>query len=1298
MNYFNPLNAIQVKIKTAVMAGAPGFSTPAHRKLFALDLPRLFFLYISIFLLFFLVISGLSIAQIYEPDGLRMPGEWNAWANTTGMGGDFDLQKNSTGTPKWQTTFKYTGITGPQNFKFASTSFGNPWGNQWAGNASFPLNTLSALTYGTPSEPNNNINVSQNKWYTINFEDLGYANTRAIFMETSAEPVNIVSVQQHPLLVTSPDNVEISIQLSANPSPEEKFYLRYTTDNWATSSTSAILVAEMEGTASIPSQPNDTTVTYYVFSTILNNPQQDYDLVTIHINNNNDLFYSYVVGQTVSCGQVIDVVTTDPAFPLDNGSVTIYFNAALGNGGLFDYTGDVYAHTGVITNLSTQTSDWKYVKTAWGENTAETKLDSIGENLYSLQINNIRQYYGVPVNEQILKIALVFRGGAETPEGYYPEHKNADGSDILVAVYELALNVKIVSPSRREPLANPNQVMPVCVEALQNQTISIYLNDSILTTETASSLTYPLEMQGMASGTYWVKAVATGSAGQARDSVSIYLRGHLVIQEMPAGMKNGINYIDNNTVTLVLNDPAGLKNFAFAIGEYSNWMPSDATYMKRTPDSKHYWVTLTGLQARKEYAFQYYIDGKLKLADAWADKVLDPWNDRWIPAANYPDLKQYPFDKTTGPVSVFETGQATFAWEVDNFIPPAINGTQQDLMIYELLLRDFSAAKNLAGALAKLDYLQNLGVNTIELMPVTEFDGNESWGYAPNFFFAPDKYYGRKADYKHFIDECHKRGIAVVFDIVTNHAYGQCPLVQMYFDPSAGASGQPTSSNPWLNPQSPHPFSIGYDFNHESPDTREFFKQVLGYWLTEYKIDGFRFDLAKGLTQKYSGQDLGAWSAYDQSRINIITDYYNYIKSVKNNAYMILEHFADNTEETVLANTGMLLWSAMHNNYKQVGMGWQDNSDISRAYHGYRGWNYPNLVDYMENHDEERLMAEDLAYGNVAGVYNLKDTLPALNHMQMASVLFLGIPGPKMVWQFGELGYDYSILFNGGRTASKPPRWDYWNQPERQELYRVYAAMAGLRKSDAFRFGSFTSDLGGLGKRMWISHSSMNVVIAANMGVNSLDMAPGFSGTGQWYDYFTGQVVTITDPATQSFTFGPGEYKVFTNMQLPIPFHHLSFTINDSLTGVPLPNASIEVDGAGNQLSDALGKAVFTSSPLTVLIKVIKPEYKPYTCSLAVNSNLEKIIRLKPLSGAGIENPDAQGSLYLFPNPAKGRITIGADQKYTITCTSMDGRLLLEHRMLNITETIDISALSKGVYLLCFESKEGIFYKKIVVQ
>lgn len=1244
---------------------------------------------------FLFLVSPLN-AQIYEPDGLRMPGTWNNWVNTTGMGGDFDLVKQTSGTPRWNTTFNYTGASGTNTFKFVSTSFDDPWGNQWAGNTSVTLNALNDFTYGTPSDPDNSITLTQNKWYSVSFEDLGYQNSRAVFMETSTSPVRISQVTQLPAIVTVSDAVEVTAQLASAPSPEEHFFVRYSTDNWATSQLVSMLIAGNTATAQIPAQASQTEVSYYVLSSVADFPITDTDLLTLRLNNNSGSNYSYTVDQQIECGGHNSLVSTEPAFPLDGQPVTLFFNAGYGNGGLFDYTGDVYAHTGVITNLSVNSSDWKYVKTQWGENTPETLLTRISDNLYSLTIPDIRTYYGVPASEQILKIALVFRAGIEEPEGYYREHKNADGSDIFVDVYPLALNVKILNPARNEPLVSPNTLMAVCAEAMQNERIQLYLDQTLLADETGSSLSYPLFLQGMQPGSYWLKAVALSGNNQARDSVQIYLRGPVDVEPLPAGLKNGINYINNNTVTLVLSDPAALKNFAFAIGEFSNWLPNDANYMKRTPDGRYYWVTLTGLESGREYAYQYYIDGNLKIADAFCEKVLDPWNDRWIPSESYPDLKSYPFDKTTGVVSVFQTAQNAYQWQVSQFTPQAINDHQSDLHVYELLLRDFTDTHNLAGAMQKLDYLQQLGVNAIELMPVAEFDGNESWGYAPNFFMAPDKYYGTRDMYKQFIDACHSRNIAVILDIVTNHAYGLCPMVQMYFDATAGSSGQPSADNPWFNQQAPHPYSIGYDFNHELQATREFIKTVLGFWLTEYKVDGFRFDLSKGLTQHYSGEDVVAWSMYDQSRINIITDYYNHIKSVNPNALVILEHLANNDEEVVLANTGMLLWSAMQEHYKQVGMGWNDNSDLGWAYHANRDFTYPNLMDYMENHDEERLMAYDMMWGNTSGSYNLKDTSDALHHMQMAAVLFMGIPGPKMNWQFGELGYDYSILYNGGRTASKPPRWDYFDQPERQTLYRVYAAMSTLRKSDAFRFGTFTSDLGGNGKRMWISHNSLDVVIAANMGVTSIDMAPGFQHSGIWYDYFNGEQVNIADAAGQTFSFGPGSYRVFTSFAQPRPFYNLTVQVTDSVSGALLASAVASLEGSGSQTTTLSGVLSFTSEPGSYILTVARNGYNVWTRTVAADADKTIEVKLKPAGNIGISDLSLNFAS-VWPNPAGEVVNISAPLPAHYSLMNPQGGVVLEGTMLHATEKLNLTGLPAAIYLLHVQTPKGVSTLKIVM-
>src|SRR5690606_14971977 len=214
-------------------------------------------------------------------------------------------------------------------------------------------------------------------------------------------------------------------------------------------------------------------------------------------------------------------------------------------------------------------------------------------------------------------------------------------------------------------------------------------------------------------------------------------------------------------------------------------------------------------------------------------------------------------------------------------------------------------AKNYATLADTLDYLANLGINALQLMPVNEFEGNSSWGYNPSFYFAPDKYYGAKNDLKQLIDECHGRGIAVILDVVLNHSFGQSPMVQLYFE-----NGRPSAGNPWFNAEPMHPFNVGYDFNHESEYTKAFVKDVLRFWMEEYRVDGFRFDLSKGYTQKNSGTSdnaVGAWSAYDASRIALWKDYNTFIRSIDQDCYVILEHFAEDSEEQVLAAEGMML-------------------------------------------------------------------------------------------------------------------------------------------------------------------------------------------------------------------------------------------------------------------------------------------------------------------------------------------------------------------------------------------------------
>ena len=844
------------------------------------------------------------------------------------------------------------------------------------------------------------------------------------------------------------------------------------------------------------------------------------------------------------------VITWQPLYLTENDSVTVTFDATQGDGGLAGFTGDVYAHTGVITTESTDSHDWRHVKTNWGENTPETKLTRIGTDLYEFKIlPSIKQYYQLNAGEQVINLAFVFRSADNSKTG-----KDTDGGDIFLP---LRNGVSILQPQDDLIFNNLNDTISItAIGSVSVDTLKLFQNGDELFSTINDTLIYNLVVAQFGKKT--VKVIGYNSSGVfAADSFIYIVNKPIQHEQLPNGIVDGINYIDNNTVTLSLFAPN--KKFVYVIGDFNNWQIDSNYYMKRTPNDSTYWLTVSGLTPKQEYAFQYFVDGTLRIADPYTEKILDPLNDKYISSQIYPNLKPYPVGKTTEITSILETAQGPFQWKTQNYARPE----KTDLVIYELWIEDFLAEHDFKTLTDTLNYLDSLGVNAIELMPVNEFEGNISWGYNPSFYFAVDKYYGPSNTLKHFIDECHKRNIAVIMDIVLNHSFGQSPFVRLY---ASGNYGPPTADNPWYNVKAPHPFSVGYDFNHESPFTQKLVDRINKFWLTEYKFDGFRFDLSKGFTQKYSGNDVGLWSQYDQSRINILERMANKIWGVDSSAYIILEHFAENSEEKVLSNDGMMLWGNLNYNYNEATMGYNENSksNFSGISYKTRGWSQPNLVGYMESHDEERLMYKNLRWGNSNGSYTVKDLNIALNRMKLASAFFFTVPGPKMIWQFGELGYDYSIFYDPNtksvpepygtdyaKLSPKPIRWDYLQDLARLNLYKTIKYLTNLKENyTAFKSSNFSMNVSSAMKSIHINDSSMDVTIIGNFGVTTSSMNPAFQSNGTWYDYFSGDSISVSDPTSQ-VTLEPGEFHIYTNVKLPVPEHGILSEVKNTQNNIP---------------------------------------------------------------------------------------------------------------------------------------------------
>ncbi|TFH50063.1 MAG: T9SS type A sorting domain-containing protein, partial [Bacteroidia bacterium] len=475
-------------------------------------------------------------------------------------------------------------------------------------------------------------------------------------------------------------------------------------------------------------------------------------------------------------------------------------------------------------------------------------------------------------------------------------------------------------------------------------------------------------------------------------------------------------------------------------------------------------------------------------------------------------------------VSVFRTRPPQYNWKNTSFTTPA----KEDLVIYELLVRDFVLAHNFNTIRDSLSYFSRLGVNAIELMPVTEFDGNSSWGYNPAMYFAIDKYYGTSDSFKELIDSCHSRGIAVIMDMVLNHAYGNNPMVKMYFN---SVTNKPSADNPWFNVTSPNPaYSWGYDFNHESIATQAFVDSVCSYWITEFKVDGFRFDFSKGFTNTPGD----GW-AYDASRINILKRMGNRIWIKKPGALLILEHFTANTEETNLANHGFMLWGNAKGNYLEAAMGY--TSDLSMASYLNLGWSQPGLVTYMESHDEERMMFKNITYGASAPGYDVKDFKTALKRAKLAAAFFFTIPGPKMIWQFEELGYDYTLGEGDAKLSEKPIRWDFYNVTDRRNLFDNFKALIDIRKKyETFSSNNFTLYQTGKLKRLNVVHADMDAVVVGNFDVVAGGINGSFTRVGKWYEFFSGDSIDITASTQhQNLDLLPGEYRLYTSKRIARP-------------------------------------------------------------------------------------------------------------------------------------------------------------------
>ncbi len=886
------------------------------------------------------------------------------------------------------------------------------------------------------------------------------------------------------------------------------------------------------------------------------------------------LMFALMGVSTVQAQSQDDAISTDPTVPTVNQPVTITFDAS--DTPLEGFNDDIYAHTGVFTDLFPEEDEvWNCVKNFWptqDEFTGErddTRLTPVGDDLYELEIDDIRDYYNanetgctLEDDEEIQTMNFVFRSTSGTPQ--------TDDKFVALGDPDATLAVTITQPSvsgLNPFIIEDGDTVDIEAEAsesgenLEEMVLTIDGQEEASTTnlQLSESVTFTNP------GNREIEVTASGDQGtEVSDDVTIVVAPPVEEAARPAGVEDGITYDDGDPTTATFSLYAPGKEFVYLIGDFNDWEVDNDYFMNRESttafgdsDGAHYWITIDGLTPGEEYGFQYLVDGEIRMGDLFSEKVLTP-QDGFIEDDVYPDLLEYPEDETEGFVSVVQTDQDEF--QFSDFERPDAG----ELVIYEFLIRDFNDEKTYASLIDELDYLEGLGVNAIELMPVSNFDGNISWGYNPNYHLALEKSYGPAEDFKQFVEEAHQRGMAVILDVVYNHATDPSPLIQL--------EGNNPGESRFVGPG--HDFNVFNHLNHDHEYIQYWMDRANEHWLETYNVDGFRFDLTKGFVTMEPDNDFetGGFDPnpfYDR-RVQNIERMADAMWDVDDSAYIILEHF-QRDEELQMAEyrrdeglQGMMFWQGMNSQYSDASMGFLGGaSNLSDTYHPNIGLEpgVANSVTYMESHDEQWMMRNMREFGNASddGEYDTQELETALERQKLMGGFFLTVPGPRMLWQLGELGYGWGeneCLKPGGfdddgicapddpgRTDPKPVRTEeYFNDPDRRAVYETWGALLNLRQEfEPMR--SLTSvvnlDVNSGDdpiRYIRLVEGDQEVHIVGNFSLETAETDLSFLDNGTWYDFFPGEEFEINDEnRNEAVPMQPSEFHVYVNEPVTFP-------------------------------------------------------------------------------------------------------------------------------------------------------------------
>jgi maltooligosyltrehalose trehalohydrolase len=445
------------------------------------------------------------------------------------------------------------------------------------------------------------------------------------------------------------------------------------------------------------------------------------------------------------------------------------------------------------------------------------------------------------------------------------------------------------------------------------------------------------------------------------------------------------------------------------------------------------------------YVYRYCLQNPNLSSSIFPERMLD-----WI-------IDPFAREFGIGKLSAFTLGYERYVWSDNEAIwktPPL-----DDLIIYELMINEFGGS--VEGAISRLDYLKDLGINCIELMPVSNVANEVDWGFLPIGYFGVDERFGKRKNLQELIDASHQRGIAVIIDSVYGHTSDSFPYFYVY-------NKLKYNENPFMGTFAKDYFGESTDFRREF--TRDFFLTVNNHWLSAYHVDGFRYDCVPNYWDGPLGDGYAALT-YETYRMvkdkqGDVDHWQRFFQNGNINVIQCAEQLEAPTEILMQTYSNCTWQDKTLDAAKKSAQGYQDQLAQLGLCFGLFG--FPREVtsndesvkktalQYIENHDHSRFVCNfgvDFRGNELIGEGNRDQWFKVQPYL----IGLLTAKGLPLLWQGQEFAENYYVPKEGlGRVVFfRPVRWDYFYDSMGKSTIALMRRLIKIRQQrPQFRYGN----------------------------------------------------------------------------------------------------------------------------------------------------------------------------------------------------------------------------------------------------